>query len=131
MEEKISECVELVKPVLSHIPTVLVSLGEHGVLHCSATPKGGGDDATPSFLHYQAAADHLLPMRNVLSVSGAGDRYSAADNEVLVRVNPNSNPPLKRGHFHATPVIRTVTRCDLRGNPHMLSCKELWKLSKQ
>ena len=74
LEDKLMECVQLVGPLLSHIPIVLVSLGAHGVLYCSTAPQqeeGGG--VQPRYLHYPAAASHLLPAR-VLSVSGAGDR---------------------------------------------------------
>lgn len=64
LEEKLSECVELVRPLLPCVSTVVVSLGSDGVLYCSR-------EADP--LHYPAAASHMLPV-SVLSVSGAGDR---------------------------------------------------------
>lgn len=68
-EEKFSECIELVKPLLAYIPTIIVSLGKDGVLYCS---KQG--DGKEKCLHYPAADASLLPA-NVLSVSGAGDRW--------------------------------------------------------
>ena len=70
LKEKLTECVQLVQPLLLHIPTVVVSLGGEGILHCSAAE---GSAQRPKFLHYPAAADHLLPA-TVCSVSGAGDR---------------------------------------------------------
>lgn len=63
--EKISECLELVPPLLVHIPNILVSLGKDGVLSCSATGT--------NYFHYPPAASHLLPV-SMASVTGAGDR---------------------------------------------------------
>lgn len=70
LEEKLSECMELVKPILSHIPIVLVSLGSDGVLYCSTQRD---KQVHAECLYYPAAASHMLPA-SVLSVSGAGDR---------------------------------------------------------
>lgn len=71
LEEKLSESLELVGPMLSHIPTVLVSLGSDGVLSCSR--QQGEEQVLTQCLHYPAAARYMLPV-SVLSVSGAGDR---------------------------------------------------------
>lgn len=70
LEDKVSECRRLLKPIMSHIPTVVVSLGSDGVLYCT---REEGTNQQVECLHYPAAAEHMLPVR-VLSVSGAGDR---------------------------------------------------------
>ena len=68
LEDKLSECRQLVPPLLHHIPNVVVSLGKDGVLVCGREEERG-----QRCLHYPPAADHLLPA-NVVSVTGAGDR---------------------------------------------------------
>lgn len=85
LKEKLTECSVLVKSVLTQIPLLLVSLGKHGVLYCSASdlphlslemPHPFVMESPPervNCLHYPAApiGNELL---SVLSVSGAGDR---------------------------------------------------------
>ncbi len=86
LQEKLSECSILVKPVLTRIPLLLVSLGEHGMLYCSASdlPLLSLELPCPFImesplervrcLHYPAAAVNGDGSSSVLSVSGAGDR---------------------------------------------------------
>ncbi len=65
LPEKLTECLQLTPPLLAHVPNVILSLGQDGVLVCSADKS--------EHLHYRAAADDLLPV-GVVSVTGAGDR---------------------------------------------------------
>ncbi len=65
LAEKLTECLDLIPPLLTHVPNLIVSLGQHGVLACSAEET--------THLHYRAAVKELLPV-GVVSVTGAGDR---------------------------------------------------------
>lgn len=65
LAEKLTECLHLIPPLLTHVPNLIVSLGQDGVLACSAKET--------RHLHYRAAAKDLLPV-GVVSVTGAGDR---------------------------------------------------------
>ena len=66
LEDKLSECMQLVPSLLEHIPNIVVSLGKDGVFYASQQMNG-------RFLHHPAAVQQLLPA-TVLSVTGAGDR---------------------------------------------------------
>ena len=69
LEDKLSECKQLVPSLLHHIPNIVVSLGRDGVLVGTREEDSGGQ-----CLHYPPATECLLPA-NVVSVTGAGDRW--------------------------------------------------------
>ena len=76
LREKLDECSVLLKPVMTKIPSLAVSLGKDGVLCCQSPPSThtpDQDKEKTQSLHYLAAAKDKLPL-SVLSASGAGDR---------------------------------------------------------
>ncbi|XP_064381865.1 uncharacterized protein LOC135330853 [Halichondria panicea] len=76
LAEKLTECLHLIPPLLTHVPNLIVSLGQDGVLACSAKET--------RHLHYRAAAKDLLPV-GVVSVTGAGDSFVGATMACLIR----------------------------------------------
>ena len=86
-EEIIEEVVHLMKPVIQHIPVLVVTLGKHGVLLCQRSSSMSehlpikGHHLTiagqVSVVHYPAEdAERPKPIK--VSVSGAGDCLAAA-----------------------------------------------------
>lgn len=75
LEEKLVYCLKYLPSVVEHVPVVFVKLGCDGVLVAQRNAMSGkGYTAT----HYAPAPERFLPV-NVVSVTGAGDRYSVAD----------------------------------------------------
>ena len=88
LEDTLKECVELCRPLMEHISTIIVTLGKHGVLVCRNLPfdtpftedgkfVGVGKrnlNGLVSAVHFPAYGSDLGQME-VVSVTGAGDRY--------------------------------------------------------
>lgn len=88
LEDILGECVELCRPLMEHISTIIVTLGEYGVLVCRDVPfdtpfteEGKFVGVGKRKLNGLASAVYFPPYGSeqdqveVASVSGAGDRY--------------------------------------------------------
>ena len=88
LEDILKECVELCKPLIQYISTVIVTLGQHGVVVCRDVPfetpftadgkifgvDGERKHGRPlSAMHYPASTGDQSRV-DVVSVTGAGDR---------------------------------------------------------
>jgi hypothetical protein len=87
LDEILRECVELCRPLMDHISTIIVTLGKHGVLVCRDVPfdtpfmedgrfVGVGKrklNGLVSAVHFPAHGSELDEVE-VVSVTGAGDR---------------------------------------------------------
>ena len=73
--EKIKRAIELSKEFRGKIPNLLITLGKDGVLLISSRRAhfGEGENQTIAYLHYPAVPKHAS--LDIVSVSGAGDRY--------------------------------------------------------
>ena len=87
LEDILKECVELCKPLMSCISTIVVTLGHHGVVVCRDVPfntsfiidgKLAGAERKHgrlvSAMYYPALSEDLRDVLDIVSVSGAGDR---------------------------------------------------------
>lgn len=91
LEDILKECVELCRPLIEHISTIIVTLGKHGVLVCRDVPFdspftedgkfiGVGKrkyNGLVSAVHFPAYGNENQQVE-VVSVTGAGDRYVMA-----------------------------------------------------
>jgi hypothetical protein len=89
LDDTLRECVELCRPLMEHISTIIVTLGQHGVLVCRDvsfdTPftkegkfVGVGKrklNGLVSAVHFPAYGSEHGEVE-IVSVSGAGDRYA-------------------------------------------------------
>ena len=76
LEEKLAYCLKYLPSVMEKVPVVFVKLGCDGVLVAQRNAVSGkGYSAT----HYAPAPERFLPV-SVVTVTGAGDRYSVAYN---------------------------------------------------
>ena len=85
LDDIITECLHLCKPLLKHIHCIIVTLGKHGALICRDTsadtpfPTAHHSSALPARQHGLVSARHfpaMGPGGHVLegNVTGAGDR---------------------------------------------------------
>ena len=90
LDEILRECVGLCRPLMDHISTIIVTLGKHGVVVCRDVPfdtpftedgkfigVGKGKlNGLVSAMHFPAYGSEQDKVE-VVSVTGAGDRYAA------------------------------------------------------
>ncbi|KAK3087607.1 hypothetical protein FSP39_008289 [Pinctada imbricata] len=77
-DQVIRECVDRLKTVITKIPVVIATIGHHGVVLCQRSCQGSAEDKYNVTVDWFPATCHGAKVKDIVSVSGAGDCMVAA-----------------------------------------------------